>query len=268
MKLSKDSTANFPYLLNLVARKRSKQIGEYYDRTGGIIDPTWIQMALITNATPVSYHDTPNVPATCEKVAMFDIPSVIRLPEDRGLYRVAKPNMVSEYYPVTLDMFFGYDKSVQQFKENLRYRVGQKVYAHPYFDQFVVHLILSDPMDGYVYDTGYKFSGMLITGDDYTPAGQYVVVEGSIEHNGVTYNNGDEFTAVSSTFTGYGKVKAKDQVRKITLDDEYPMSLDMANTVILRILSEDFNVSSKQVSDIVNDSQDQLNVLSSDRIQN
>ncbi len=54
---------------------------------------------------------------------------------------------------------------------------------------------------------------------------------------------------------------AYDGWRDRTIDDPYPIDPAMAQEVVLQILTKDFNISIKQISDTLNDGQTKLNTL-------
>lgn len=262
-KLSKDFVVGKANMIQLINRKRERQVYENFERNG-IVDPTWLQRCGVYQVAPVSIADDPNVPASCKKIGRITIPAVISLMmdnQDLGVYRIAKQGNGEIFHHTTLSRFSEMDFSVEQFRSNLRFRVGNEVYLHPYFDKVTTYLILQNPMDGIIVNTSFIRSGYLIVDDDYTSAETYVVYDAAIVHDGVTYNPGDTFVATKKDFTGAGKVKLLNEYRKMNIDDPYPMSLSMANTVIMRILSEDLKLTERQIADIKNDGNAQLNIL-------
>jgi hypothetical protein len=54
-------------------------------------------------------------------------------------------------------------------------------------------------------------------------------------------------------------------VRNLTVLDDYPLTPDLANRVILKLLEADFQIKMSQIQDIVSDKQDQLNILTNER---
>lgn len=260
-KLSKDQRVTPRMLLQMAARKRAMQINSYYSKTV-TIDPTWIQRLGIKNVTKVTFQDDLNVPQSCDVAGMVKIPFPVELDGDAGIVRVSNAGGRGSYSQVLMEEILEMDKTVEQFHGNLRWRVGDSLYIKPYVPELHIFMVLDDPMDAIYIDNSDQLSGNLFIGDEYESARSYEVTEGSIIHDSITYHKGEVFTAVATTFTGYGKIKLANRQRIQGLDDPYPMSKRMANTVIMRVLSEDYGVSSKQISDIVNDGQNQFNILS------
>ena len=50
-------------------------------------------------------------------------------------------------------------------------------------------------------------------------------------------------------------------LRDMLVTDEYPIDLDMAQKIVLEILTKDLQINAQSVTDIVNDSQNQLKIL-------
>ncbi len=245
-------------LLQLIARKREKQIVEYYNRNPEI-DPTWVQTLSKVFMTKEELG--------CFVVGSAIVPTPISLLGDRGLTHVISFNG-EFFYHHSYDKMLTMNPEVEQFKFNkARTRLGNKLSIWPYELSPTIMAILSDPMDGYFIDTSIVLKNNLFTGDDYLPAWEYEVINNTIEHDGVLYQVGQTFKATVNTYSGAGDVRLKNSIKKMTLDDPYPMSLSMANTVIMRILDEDYGVARKQVSDIIADGQSQTNILTSEGLQ-
>jgi len=245
-------------LLQLVARKREKQIVEYYSRNPEI-DPTWVQTLSKVYMTKEELG--------CFMTGTAIIPTPISLPGDRGIVNVISFNG-ELYYHHSYDKMLTMNPEVEQFKfSKARTRLGNKINIYPYELSPTVMAILSDPMDAYFIDASIVLKNNLFIGDDYLPASEYEVINNTIEHDGVLYQIGQTFKATVNTYSGAGDVRLKNYIKKMTLDDPYPMSLSMANTVIMRILDEDYGFSRKQVSDIIADGQSQTNILTSEALQ-
>jgi hypothetical protein len=52
-------------------------------------------------------------------------------------------------------------------------------------------------------------------------------------------------------------------LRDMLISDEYPIDLEMAQKIVMEILTKDLAINEKSISDIVNDSQSQLKILQS-----
>lgn len=53
--------------------------------------------------------------------------------------------------------------------------------------------------------------------------------------------------------------------RSRTMDDPYPVSVDIAREIVLEMMASEFNVQMNMINDIINDSQEQLNLYKSAR---
>lgn len=253
-KLSQDVNVSRPHLFHLLAIKRAKQIEEYTRELGAAIDPSWVQRMGVVKVTKTSRVDDPEVPDSCESIGRVSIPSVVRLYDDKGVYRVATPGQVRQYSRIPFEQFMNMDSSVEQFNYDLWWREETNVLKiHPFTEELNLYLILHNPFDGYVIKTDWVKSGDLIVEDDYVMAESYEVFEGLVTHDGVDYLPGQIFEASKSTFTGPGKVKLKDRKRKLNLDDPYPIDGATLNTITMRIMIEDFRLSKEQVLDLQND---------------
>lgn len=59
------------------------------------------------------------------------------------------------------------------------------------------------------------------------------------------------------------KIRTSTSYRDRALDDYYPIDMDTAQKAILTLLTKDLKIKMETISDIVNDSQDQLNIMKS-----
>jgi hypothetical protein len=254
-KLSKDFPISRRNLLFMLNNKREKQIREYVDR-GDEIDPTWVQRLGVLPVTLVTKTDDPSIPESCKSIGKFAIPAIISLPGDRGLYRVSKPSNNQKYYNIDFNSFYEMDASVAQFHENYVWR-EEATFAkiHPYTPLLQVYAIPQNPMDATVIETTDIQSGNLVYTDDYHLALEYVVYDGLVIHDETEYKIGESFVAVNNVYEGPGKVKLKNSKRPMTLNDTYPIDGNMLNTVILRIMTEDFRLTKEQILDVENDAQ-------------
>jgi hypothetical protein len=110
-------------------------------------------------------------------------------------------------------------------------------------------------LDGYINDTTNKLSGELVVGESY------IVMDKQIIHDGVAYVKDKVFVATATTFTGKGSIQLDNQKRRMTDEDEYPMSSTMAEIIIIKILTEELKIQASAIADIRNNSVETLKVL-------
>lgn len=261
-KVSKDSRIKIPFILSRMADWRAKEIRDQWKRgENDDINPEWIQDMGICQFTQVGIGDDPAIPMSCENVGKFTIPQVVSIPNDRGVFRVSPASKYEKYYNIEIDRFFELEPGTIRSKFKYHFRAGTSLYTSPFKADLNVMLILLNPLDGYVIQTEIVQPDALIYKNDYRPGEVYKVEEGAIVHNNVQYTKGQTFTAVTPYYTGNGIVMFDKKKRKMTIDDPYPMSGDMATNIARRIWEVDFQLEAKAISDIINDAQDQLTVL-------
>jgi len=73
-----------------------------------------------------------------------------------------------------------------------------------------------------------------------------------VTSNGI-YDNPNDVQMPNAAYTAW---------RVRTIDDPYPIDEAMAQEIVMQILTKDFNIALKQISDTINDAQTKLNVLS------
>lgn len=260
-KMSKDSRISDSFILSRINAYRSKEIRDSYSRNG-YIDPSVIQDLGVMQATPVTSNEDPTVPKIGMILGRINIPQVVEIgDEDKGIVRVSHETGNKQFYKIPINRFFDMVEGTIKTKFCYVFRIGSTLYVNPFEENIRVFAILDSPEQGFFIDTTYQKNDSLVYKTNYTNAEQYIVVEGGIKHNGVQYNQGSVFTAVNQYYDGNGKVKLLNQKRRLTLEDYYPMSYTMFETIMMKILTKDFQVEEKEIPDLINDNQDQLNVI-------
>lgn len=261
-KVSKDSRIKLPFLISRIHDWRAKEIRDQWKRAGNDdVNPEWIQDMGTCSFTQIKSSDDPIVPVGCTHLGKLTIPQVVSLPNDRGVFRVSPVDKFDPYYPIEVDRFYGIVPGSVASKFKYFFRIGTSLYISPYKEDVNLLLLLLNPLDGYVILTENIQSGNLIFTNDFQSGAIYKVIEGAIVHNGVTYIQNQTFQAVNPDYTGNGIVQFLNQKRKMTIDDPYPMSGDLAIAVAMKIWTNDFELERKEIADIVNDAQDQMVAL-------
>jgi hypothetical protein len=243
------------FLAYKIREKRAQEIRSSYDKIK-MIDPVWLQDYGIVNVTEVNTADDVTATLCNCKLGKITLPRVISLTgnqsqaPDLGVYSVRSSCGTHEYYYKALPQlqYFIDDDVRSHFKYYSR--VMDSLYIKPYAKQVRPMLILENPLDGYVNDTENKASGNLVVGTSYTVYGAQVV------HNGIGYAPAATFTAVNTLFTGNGQVRLTTPRRQMTDLDPYPIGQDMADRIVLRILTEDCQIEKSQIASGENKSDD------------
>ena len=253
-KISKDFRILPRHVDFLIAKYRSIAIRQQYSKTLEI-EPVWLQDQGPLPCTTVTSADDPIIPVSSVTLSRITIPTVAHLPGNSGIYRVASATKQITYYPTTQSRFFDFVQGSYRARNNYYFRVGTSLYVNSVVDYIDPILILDDPMEGTIFDTENQQPGDLIVGT------LYVVASGTIVHNSVQYNVGQQFTAVNNTFITLtpfsGTVQLVNQVRPIKDTDPYPMGFDLWEMIMLKILTQDFKIEQSEIAEIRNDSQDQ-----------
>ncbi len=89
-------------------------------------------------------------------------------------------------------------------------------------------------------------------------------MDNQVVYNGVVQAPGTTFTGIGgiATYQGTGTVKHDVQKRRMTQDDEYPVSVNLASRIVMLLLTRELALEERKVADIVNDAQDQLKTTS------
>ena len=236
-------------------------------------DPTWIQRFGLVHFTKVEFSDDPEITTVgSQQIGRWTAPSILAMRDDKGFVRVATISRHGRFFPVSFDRLMHIistaslePDTVLNVRASMRYtaRLGNNIYVWPLdktcANGIQVDLILDNPIDGDVILTSAVESGDIQEGVSYN------VYNNQIVYNGATYAAGTSFVGVPGIFSyqGTGTIKLSIQKRKMTLDDNYPMSTTMATAVAMGVLTKELAVEESKIADIVNDAQDQLKTISS-----
>lgn len=259
-----DSRLSEDYMQFKINQYRAKEIRDTYGRNG-FVEPIWLQDMGLMNCTPINpADDDAAIPYCCGHMDKLTIPPIVsfgnRDGQDEGLYRVSSICGKNKFYPISFDRFNEIPEG--HIRENFYHvvRLGNALYfpqikTRDVLKQVRIALVLENPLDGFVNASEYVLPGNLVVGTSYMA---YV---NQVEHNGIGYAPGEIFVATYNTFTGAGFVKLATQKRPMTDLDNYPMSMTMMEVVIMKILSNEFNVEKSELADVVQDSRDQLQLV-------
>jgi hypothetical protein len=253
--ITDESRLNNNHLGFLLDQRRAKEIRDSYKRNP-VIEPVWIQDYGIFELTPVTKEEDKSILSCDCKFSKAVLPGIVSLMDpisntsDLGVYSIRSSCGTYLYHqmsPAKMPLLHS-DSIMSKIKYFTR--VGNAIYLTPVVKKARAFLILDNPLDGYVLDNVYVNSG------DLTVGTVYAVASGNITHNSIKYQIGQTFTAVNKVFIGLGKVQYNNQKRRMTVNDQYPMSHTMAEVIKMKILTQDFGIEANVVADLKNDSQD------------
>lgn len=253
-KVSKDTRLWTPHLEHLIHKYMARAKRETYQRQQ-YIDPTWIQDLGIYTVTGLDSAEELSVECVGLQLGKVILPRVLSLPEDKGVARLAGTSQQKTFYPINFERFFDLDRTSMRARFNHFFRVGNAFYFDPNPHEIRVALVLDNPMDGTYFDN--TIQNFIAHDTSYTVSG------GTIVYNGATLQPGAVFTGSvnANTYTGAGNVYLTVQRRKMTEDDPYPATFQLADFVSMMILTKELGIEHKEVADIKNDNADQLTVL-------
>lgn len=261
-----DSRLEPDYIGYKIDEKRAKEIRDSYNRNS-LIDPMWLQDYGVFDLTEVNYADDKTFTFLDCKLAKGTLPAVISFQNslssknNLGVHSIRSLSSREEYFfeqhSRLMEMLTDLPTSDPMRKFSYYTKIQNAIYAiakdgkAP--QKLRAILILERPMEGYV-----------ITSENVTELEvgvQYEVVSGMIVHNSVNYVIGSVFTAVNETFTGAGNVQYKNQKRAMRISDPYPFSSSQMEVVIMKLLTQEYGIEASRISEIRNNSQDDLKTL-------
>lgn len=260
--ITDESRLDEDYVGYKIDQKRSKEIRDTYKRNP-VIEPIWLQDYGIFDLSLVNKAEDRAINICDCRFSKAVIPPVVSITDnlgnipDIGTYSIRSSCGTHEfYYNNIAKLSLVHPDSILK---NFRYytKVGNAIYLTPEVNKARAILILDSPLDGFVLDNTYVPSGSIKAGTTYE------VASGSINYNSVVLQKGNTFVGVTgvTTFAGNGKVFLQNQKRRMTDDDQYPMSHTMAEVVLMKIFTQDYKIESGQVADLVNNSKDDLRVI-------
>jgi hypothetical protein len=255
-----DSRLEESYIEYLIHKKRGSLIVEDFKNTG-IIHPVFFQDLGMCDLTIINPSEDRNISICNCPIAKVTLPRVIGLYDDISMQfnngvRVSSVCNTKKYFPIAFDLFSQIPEHHERMKMKQFFQIGDAFYLSPVVKKARFIAVLSNPKEGFVIQSENVANTDLIIGQTY------YVVDKQIVHNGVPYAAGASFVAVTTTYSGNGTVQFYNQKRAITEFDEYPITAEMANRVILNVLTEEFKLESSQLADVVQDSRDSNQLIS------
>ena len=255
LALGRNMIANRPpvvweKMIEQVKNKRASEMERMFSKND-IVLGSWVSPMGIMKSEIIEENNDPEYSFLTfgKKVAVIQIPQIINLVNagfagDHGIQLVATADgrCVYDYVPPSkLGDMIEFEK-IYSVGTGFYTYYNNRIIAYPAKDHFTVRLVLFDPLEGYVIDTRFRNSGELVIATDYNNALEYEVYSGQVEHDGIIYNAGESFTAVTTTFVGNGKVRLKNSKRLLNEDDLYPIDSKSKDVIIKRIIGEDYGL--------------------------
>jgi hypothetical protein len=260
-QLTDDSYVRDAYLiakLNLYRAYFIKAEQILYQR----VDQEWFQRIKKVSCTNVNSADDPNIPFSTVSFGKFTIPRIIELPDMVSL-NLRTSSMTEEIYfqdyALLMEMIVNKDNRCKVFKQYTR--LGDNYYVYPYIPDIAGSGILYNPLNGYQFATEFVDLSNLSHGIEYTVVSGILTKDPAFLSPTVI-RKGETFIADgNSVYTGNGKVKLSDQVIAVTGDYEYPVGGDIAQRIVLEILTKDFQIEQNRIFDTINNSIDDLKLI-------
>lgn len=262
-----DSRLDPDYIGYKIDEKRAKEIRDSYNRNQ-LIDPIWLQDYGVFGVTEVNFADDKTFEHLDCKIGKASLPPVVSIynalssAQNLGVYSIrsltGKEEFLFEQHSRLMEILN--DLPAKHVLRKFSYYAKLHNAIYPISksgnvpEKLRAILILERPLDGYV-----------ITSENVTTltvGTAYEVISGQIVSNSVTYTIGDTFTAAVDTFTGSGVVQYQNQKRAMTNDDPYPFSSAQMESVLLKLLTQEYGIEATRIAEIRNNSQDELKVLS------
>ena len=235
-------------------------------RRDTIINHAFFQKFDKIDVFPVSSGDLPDVDGSI-KFGKFTLPEIIHGDgDDEPLLKLYLLQRHKRIYFIDrsqlMEMIFSMDQRLDYTTYYL-YEGGNSFYIYPYHENISGDAIFINPLDSKLF---YTTSTPIYSIENNI---EYIITKGYIKEVtpsgsilGVIYKIGETFTAnLNNTYSGDGTIFRTSKVLSPALNSSYPCTGEMAERIILEILTKDFQIERKSVSDILNDSVDQLQVL-------
>lgn len=237
-------------ILEKFGNYRAKKAKDYYLKENNH-DPVLIQEMRYLRVTKIDGSSNPYLAGSDIIMGQVTIPTPIQILENAGVIRVASCDY-SDQYNITDPNSFYEVKNPRIRQWPWYWLAGNVLHLSPYRPFISVMSLFEDPLDVPFITEEYVTK--------FTVGVNYTVVSGSIVSNSIIYQEGDSFNAAVTTFTGNGLVIPSNYSRKMTLNDEYPVSKTMVQEIIEMMLRLDFGIERQTSGDIRNDMASQKSI--------
>ena len=150
-----DSDIEEMWILHKMNRYRAFHISSEYSMTNQI-DPSWLQRVYKFAFEKTSAADDPNITYNSIDLGKAILPSLVNLPDDIGLYRLAGSSAIMQFEPCDFNRLMMKSEIGEEKNEGYGYysRVGNAVYITPYIMEGSTIIIADNPMDIKINDGG------------------------------------------------------------------------------------------------------------------
>lgn len=244
-----------------VEQARVSEILKEYNITK-VIDQNWLVDFGIHSLTKVNFSDNPNVDFCACDIMKAEIPEVINLTYlgdgnlDLGLNVISACGKTS-YTAYPMDTWRMIPKEHVRSMFHYYQRFGTTIYVNKLVQNLRFFGIPATTEGLMIKKTLPVISGGIKSGYSYTVKG----TTGLVVYNGVNYLPNATFTGTSTTtFTASGnsQVFYTNYEVEMTENDPYPVSAHLARQIVISILTTEFQIEKQQVTDVLNDSADDV----------
>jgi len=222
------------------------------------LDQNWLTDLGTVDFHKVNVSDDVNVTYCGCPVSKAYIPQILNLTpkspnQDLGIQMISSLCGKNQYYNRPLSQWMMIPQSHTYSLFSFYSRINTALYVNKKVSQLRIVAILARPEDGFYIQSTPIASGSIASGTDY------IVKFGQVVYDSVVYDANDTFTGTSATtFSGAGSVYLENQKAVYRDTYPYPVSADMARQITLEILSKEFNIEKGQITDVRNDSKDDI----------
>lgn len=267
-QLHDDSSVKDAHILRKISNYRALFI-KIDNEANKRLEDSWFQRLKLTSLTPVFSSDDPTIGFTTVKMGRCTLPTIIDLDMMASIRLTTASRMKEVYYKdfaMLREMIMADDYRLKIF--DFYTKMGQNTYYfYPYHDRISPDLILDDPFDGYIFNTEFGDLANLSHGISYT------VVDGTIKSLATSgtvdietiYKKGETFIADGNlVYSGIGHVVLTTQITAFSETSNYPIGADIAQRIVMEILTKDFQLQMTKIVDVINDSMDALKLVYSE----
>lgn len=257
--LTDDTRINDSHLIFKINNYWALFLKDDYIKTGHISKKYYQRIPLI-DVHAVTSADDPNVIGGTVRFGKFTMPSILDLGNEEPPVDIYTAQRQERIYFIDRNFLFELIKSKDERLDLFKYYFyeGNTVYIYPVVTRISFIGLIENPLEASLFYTTPEPLFNLSAGIEY------IVTQGSIKCDTGDgriniYSKGATFTVYSSyTYSGDGVVYRANKIIDVTNDMEYPISPDMAERIILEILTKDFMLERQTLADIFNDSKDQF----------
>lgn len=257
--MTDDSRFDREWISNKIDQIRAEMIIAEYQENGDI-DHTWLTDLGMVTFNAVNFADDPSVNYCSSDISKAFIPNVVSITSKRdsnvdlGIYTLISACGTKEYTPFPIALWKTIPCEHVRSRFSYYQRINTAIYVNKNVDKLRIIAVLAAPEDGYIIQSAPVLSGSIATGIVYKVKG------GTIIYNGIIRLENTTFTGVVSVtaYTGIGKAYLNSQLVALSETQPYPVNNDMARMITLEICTKEFGIESGRITDVLNDSTDDL----------